>query len=119
MGGWLLWRNRDTWSAWESFNLIIPIGYISTVYLWSYDQLPYLIPIVWVIGALVKRYKSYIQAFIFLIALELFSFFALVKLAETAKDLWSAGTSILVLGAVLWLTLPPTSTENPGTPPAV
>jgi len=111
-GGFYLWRN-PTLTAWQAFNLIVPLAFVSTIYLWAYDQLPYLIPMVWVIGTLVKRYKSYIQAFIFLIVLELISFFALVKQAETMSDLWSLGTTILTLGAVLWLTLRPTPVQNP------
>jgi hypothetical protein len=118
LGGFLLWRKRSQWSDWEAFNFILPLGFISTIYLWAYDQLPYLIPIVWVIGALIYKYKSYLQAFAFLIALELVSFFALVKQAETTKDLWSLGTTILVLGTVLWLSLRPTSTASRDTPPA-
>jgi hypothetical protein len=116
-GGFYLWRNESL-KAWEAFNIILPLAFVSTIYLWAYDQLPYLIPIVWVIGMLVGKYKSYLQAFAFLIALELVSFFALVKQAETKKDLWSLATTILVLGAVLWL-MRPTSTANRDTPPAV
>jgi hypothetical protein len=118
VGGFLLWRYQSKLTDWQAFNLIIPIGFLATIYLWAYDQLPYLIPIVWVIGTLVKKFKSYIQAFIFLVALELISFFALVKQAETTKDLWSLGTTLFVLGAVVWLTLRPISTVNRDTPSA-
>ncbi len=119
LGGFFLWRNQSRLTAWEAFNIIIPVGFVSTIYLWAYDQLPYLIPIVWVIGALVQKYKSYLQAFVFLIALELVSFFALVKQAETTKDLWSLGTTILVLGAALWLNLRSISIANQDNSPAV
>jgi hypothetical protein len=118
LGGFYLWRHPKL-TAWEAFNIILPIGFVSTIYLWAYDQLPYLIPIVWVIGTLVKKFKSYIQAFIFLAVLELISFFALVKQADTTKDLWSLGTTLFVLGAVLWLSLQPISTANQDTPPTV
>jgi hypothetical protein len=101
LGGFFLWRNQSKLTAWEAFNIILPIAFVSTIYLWAYDQLPYLIPIIWIIGTLVKRRKNYLNAFIFLIALVLVSFFALVQQAETSKDLWSLGTTILVLGAVL------------------
>jgi hypothetical protein len=92
-------------SAWEAFNFIIPLGFVSTVYLWAYDQLPYIIPIVWIVGSLVKKTKSYIYAFLFLIVLDLVSFFALAQQASTAKDLWSLGTTVIVLGTTMaaWL----------------
>ncbi len=103
LGGFYLWRNQSKITTWEAFNIILPIAFVSTIYLWAYDQLPYIIPIVWIIGTLVTRTKSYIYAFIFLIVLDIFSFYALVQQASTGKDLWSAGTTILILGMVLGL----------------
>ena len=102
LGGFFLWKNRAR-PAWEAFNVIIPIAFVSTIYLWAYDQIPYIIPIVWIIGTLVERTKSYIHAFIFLIVLELFSFYALAQQALTDKDLWSLGTTVVVLGTTLGL----------------
>jgi len=113
-GGVFLWQNHPT--AWEAFNIILPIGFVSTIYLWAYDQLPYIIPIVWIIGTLVKRTKSYLYAFLFLILLDFISFFALMKQADTTKDLWSVGTTLLVLGMVLWLYARPTSTVGQDIP---
>ena len=98
-----LWRNQAQLSAWEAFNVIIPIGFVSTIYLWAYDQILYILPIIWIIGTLVEKKKSYIQAFIFLIVLVLASFTALTLHAYTGKDIWSLGNSIIVLGMVLWL----------------
>ena len=103
LGGFFLWRNHSKVTAWEAFNVILPIAFVSTIYLWAYDQLPYIIPVVWIIGTLVVRTKNYLLTFVFLIVLEIFSFFALVQLASTDKDLWSLGTTILVLGMVLGL----------------
>lgn len=93
----LLWRNQLKWSAWEAMNLIILVGFVSTIYLWAYDQLPYIIPIVWIIGTLIQKQRSILLAFVFLILLDLVSIFALVQQAFTEKDLWSLGTTILVL----------------------
>lgn len=103
LGGFYLWQNQSKLSAWEAFNVILPTAFVSTIYLWAYDQLLYIIPIVWIIGTLVKRTKSYIYAFIFLIALNVFSFYALVQQASTNKDLWSLGTTVITLGMVLGL----------------
>ena len=102
LGGFFLWKNQAR-PVWEAFNVIIPIAFMSTIYLWAYDQIPYIIPIIWIIGSLVKRTKNYIHAFIFLIVLELFSFYALAQQALTDKDLWSLGTSVIVVSMVLGL----------------
>jgi len=103
LGGFYLWQNRIKLSAWEAFNVILPLAFVSTIYLWAYDQLTYIIPIMWVIGTLVVRTKSYRYAFLFLIILDIYSFYALVQQASTSKDLWSLGTTIVVLGMVLGL----------------
>jgi hypothetical protein len=103
LGGFFLWQNQAQVTAWEAFNIIIPIAFVSTIYLWAYDQLTYIIPIVWIVGTLVERTKSYIHAFLFLIVLDVFSFYALVQQAATDKDLWSLGTTVIVLGMVLGL----------------
>ncbi|MBI3166292.1 MAG: DUF2029 domain-containing protein [Chloroflexi bacterium] len=93
----LLWRNQTQWSAWEAMNLILPVTFMSTIYLWAYDQLPYVIPIVWIVGTLAQKQRSILLAFGFLILLDLVSVFALAQQALTEKDLWSLGTTILVL----------------------
>jgi len=99
-----LWRNHAKLTLWQAFNIIIPIAFVSTIYLWAYDQILYIIPIIWVIGTLIERTKSYIHVFILLVILDFFSLYALFQQALTQKDLWSLGTTIIVLGMVLGLT---------------
>ncbi len=111
-GGFYLWQNHARVTAWEAFNIILPIAFVSTLYLWSYDQFPYIIPIVWITATLVERTKSYIYGFLFLIVLDLFSWFALFQQVEISKDLWSLGNTLIVLGAVLWLRSRQTSSGN-------
>ncbi len=103
LGGVYLWRNRERLTPWEAFNVILPLGFVSTIYLWSYDQLLYVIPITWIAAKLIERTKSYIPAFIFMIVLDLFSFIALVVQANTRKDLLSIVTTVLILGMCLLL----------------
>ena len=98
LGGLYLWRGRDQLTPWEMFNIIIPLGFVSTIYLWSYDQLLYIIPITWITATLIERTKSYIPTFIFLIILDLLSFTALLIQASTHKDLLSVAITVLVLG---------------------
>ena len=102
-GAYYLWRNHDRLTAWEAFNLSIPLGFVSTIYLWSYDQLPYIIPITWIAGTLVKRTRSYLQSFIFLIVLDVLAFISLTVQAYTHKDLLSILTTLLTFGMCLWL----------------
>lgn len=94
--GLYLWRNQAQMSAWEAMNVIIPAGFLSTIYLWAYDQIPYIIPIVWITGTLVQKTRNYILAFIFLFVLDAVSLFALTQQALTDKDLWSLGTTLVI-----------------------
>ncbi len=103
IGGNYLWRYRDRLNTWEAFNIIIPLGFVSTIYLWSYDQLPYVIPIVWIVGTLVEQTKSYVYVFIFLVVLDVLSIYSLLVQANTQKDLLSIINTILVLGMCLLL----------------
>jgi hypothetical protein len=96
LSGFYLWKKQAQITAWDALNLIIPIGFVSTVYLWAYDQILYIIPIIWVVGVLVQKTKSYIHAFLFLIILVFYAFFAVGKLSETSHDLWSLGNTLIV-----------------------
>jgi hypothetical protein len=95
--GFYLWKKQAQVTAWEALNLILPISFVSTVYLWAYDQILYIIPIIWIVGTIVFKTKSYVQAFLFLIILDFYAFFAMGKLSETSRDLWSLGNTLIVL----------------------
>lgn len=101
LAGFYLWKKQAQVTAWEAMNLILPIGFISTVYLWAYDQILFVIPIIWIVGVLVQKTKSYIHAFLFLIVLDMYAFFAMSKLGATNHDLWSLGTTLIVLFGIL------------------
>jgi hypothetical protein len=98
-----LWAGRARLSDWEALCVIIPVAFTTTIYLWSYDQFPYIIAIVWIIGTLVERTHTYVFAFLFLILLDLASLLAMALLAGTGRDLWSLANTFMVLGASLWL----------------
>ncbi len=102
-GGWLIWRYDARLAPWELFNLIIPLAFISAFYVFGYDQILYIFPIVWIAGNLLERTRSYVPVFLFLIVLDVVSFVALLIQARTHSDLWSVITTLLVFGLNLWL----------------
>ncbi len=101
--GAYLWHARSVLTAAEAFSLIIPAAFVSTVYLWSYDQILYVIPIVWISIALLERTKSYVWPFLFVLGLVLVSLMALSRQATSHTDLWSLATTGLIL--VAWAAL--------------
>jgi hypothetical protein len=104
-GALYLWRNSLHLSAWEAINLIIPLGFTATIYLWSYDQLLYIIPIVWIAAKLVEVTTSYVPAFLFLLILDIVSLVALAVEANTHKDLLAVIPTVIILGLCLILLL--------------
>lgn len=100
-----LWKKQAQVTAWEAMNLIIPVGFISTVYLWAYDQILYIIPIIWIVGTLVLKTKSYVHAFLFLVLLIIYAFFAMERLIALSHDLWSLGNTLIVFAGLLLASL--------------
>ena len=103
LGVWYLITNRIQLNTWEAFNFIIPVGFFSAVYLWSYDQLLYIIPIVWIAAHLLRRTHSYIAVILFLIIVDVVSFIALAVQATSHQDLLSITNTVLILVLCLWL----------------
>ena len=95
--GFSLWQNQANWSAWEAMNVIIPISFVSTIYLWNYDQIPYIIPILWIVMTLVRKTRRYILPFVFLLLVDVVSLVAMALVVFTGQDRWSLGTSLVVL----------------------
>jgi hypothetical protein len=100
---WALATRGAQLSPWEAFGLIIPIAFATTLYLWSYDEIPYVIPIVWIAAELVRRTASYWAGAGFVILVVVTSVVALYIEATTRLDLMSGLTTVLVLGLGLWL----------------
>ena len=103
VGSYFLWRNRSNWNDWQALSLIIPLGFLTAPYAWSYDQLLYIIPIVWITVRLMRTSRPYLAALLFLLCLDVVSFIALSVQAYTQRDLLSVVTTGLVLGACAWL----------------
>jgi hypothetical protein len=103
IGAFILWRNRTRWTDWEALSVIIPLAFLCAVYLYSYDQMLYVIPVVWIAARLVLKRRSYVPAFAFLIVLDLVSMGALIVQAMTKLDLLSILNTLLVFGMLAWL----------------
>jgi hypothetical protein len=103
LGAYMLWLNRRRWTDWQAFNIIIPLGFLTALYLWSYDQLLYIIPLVWIATQLLTRPRRYGLVTAFLVLVDVVAFVALGVQANTQLDLASLMTTVLVLGMCLWL----------------
>jgi membrane-associated HD superfamily phosphohydrolase len=98
-----LWRRGSRLRAWEAINVILPAAFFSTLYLWSYDQILYIIPLIWIILRLIDRTHSYLAGIGFLALIVAVSFLALLSQANTRSDLLSILTTVLILAGCLTL----------------
>ena len=99
--GSYLWRKRASLSPEQALSLIIPVAFLSTVYLWSYDQVLYVVPIVWVFVRLAEERDSFLMAFAFLSTVIVAAFIALGYQALTQSDLLSGITTLVVLAGFI------------------
>ncbi len=70
----------------SAFNLIIPIAFLTAIYLWCYDQLLYIVPVVWISTRLLTKRRSYVPVLGFLMVLDLLSLVALAVQAYIRQD---------------------------------
>ncbi len=121
-GALYLYHHRQA-SPWTAFNIMIPLGLMSTLYLWSYDFILLAIPITWIASTLIRRFKSYIPPAIFLLSLDLIAFLALWWESLTHDDAWNFALPVLIFGVLLWLLYTskrkPARNEPPGQSQAV
>lgn len=103
LGAVLLWYNRSRWTNWEALNLIILLGFVASAYSWSYDQLLYLVPMMWIVSRLLRVRRGQWLSLGFLLALDVVAFIALGIQATTRQDLASFATTLVVLGMFLAL----------------
>jgi hypothetical protein len=109
-----LWRRGLSLQPWDAINLILPAAFFSTLYLWSYDQILYVIPMIWIILRLIDRTHSYLAGFGFLALMVAVAFIALLSQATTRSDLLSVFTTVLVLAGCLALSSRDSRINAPG-----
>jgi Glycosyltransferase family 87 len=97
-GGVVLWRTRPAFKPWEAFNIILPLAFLASIYTWSYDQVLYVIPVVWIAVGLVERTGSYLATFVFMPLLVAVSVVLLYQQAVLNTDTASILTTLVVLG---------------------
>lgn len=101
LGAYILWLKRARWTDWQAFSFIVPLGFLTALYLYEYDQILYMIPMIWIAARLLARPRPYLLLFAALVSIDLVSLIALAVTAYTQVDIPSIATTLLVLGAFL------------------
>ena len=103
VGAYVLWLKRQAWTDWQAFSFMIPLSFLTALYMWSYDQIIYVIPMLWIATRLLARPRRYLLALGALLVIDGVSFVALMVEAYSHQDLTSLATTVLILGLVVTL----------------
>ncbi len=101
LGAYMLWLNRARWSDWQALSFIVPLGFLTALYLYEYDQILYIVPMMWIAARILAGPWPYVSLFGALVAIDLVSLIALAATAYTHLDIPSIATTLLVLGTFL------------------
>ena len=108
---WFIWKQRDQLGILPVFSLAIALGVLLPPYLWSYDYVLLVIPLVYISLELVCRTASYIRATLILIAFDTLSLVAVILFwlnpASDAltiqRDMWSIWVGLFVCAVCWWM----------------
>ena len=85
LGIWLVFRNHKKWEVWQAACIGIFVALQVTPYLWAYDQILLLLPILLITKYLFRSKKELLAA-IFPLFISLFSFLFLFIAVQSGKD---------------------------------
>lgn len=110
---WIVWKIHARLTPLMAFSLAIPLGLLLPPYIWSYDYTLFVIPIAYIAFELIQRYRTYIFATLFLLALTVLAMVGLTLFwmnpANTAltiqRDMWSIWTGVYMWAVSWWVIL--------------
>lgn len=94
----ILFLKAGELSVVEAFSLAAPVGMLVTPYLWSYDHILLIIPLIWLVYQLILRTEKFTYAMLFLIAMDAVAglgFF--LQGVRPEKDFWNFTVPLLTL----------------------
>lgn len=99
---WLLWKWRwvDPIIAVSS---ALPVAVLVTPYMWAYDQIFLILPLVLIVGRMAERKFPYLVSSTFILFVSIFSIVLVLLAMRVGHDGWSALISLLVLGLMVFL----------------
>ena len=101
----LLWIYRRTWSPLLVLSLIILVANLITPYMYPYDQLILVVPVLYIVYNLIERGYPFLVSALFFIVISVIELLFLPLAFISQTDSLSAIIPILLLGAVLYFAL--------------
>lgn len=100
----VIWRRKEA-SSLHLFSLVIPVSLVITPYIWPYDHILLILPILHLALSLYQPGRTYLQAALVPLAVSVLSFALLLLAVWLNQDTWSVLLPVSVFLAVL--ALPP------------
>jgi hypothetical protein len=104
----LFFLKAKEFSAVAAFGVAAPVGMLITPYLWSYDHILLLIPLIWLTYHWIVRTKKFVFAVLFLLIMDVLAgvgFF--LQGLRPEKDFWNFVIPLCVMGLALFFILRP------------
>lgn len=111
-GMFMFWKYSSRWNSWLAGSVAILVGLLITPYLWAYDQILLIIPILHITSLMAKLKVRYL--YVSLVPL-IFSFISLLLLFAAmyiGKDVGSILLTLIVGGILVWLEMYSRKKEN-------
>lgn len=104
---WLLLKYRDTLTVFGVFSLSTPVIVLITPYIWGYDQLFLLIPMIFIVAVWEKKNGPYLLRSLFFVLIALATYLLQIPAQTLNFDYFSVflplGIFILLLPQLTWL----------------
>jgi hypothetical protein len=99
---WLLWKSRWVDPV-IAIGSALAVALLITPYMWAYDQILLIFPLVLIVGQLAERKLPYLVTSTFLIIVSIVAILLILMAMWVGHDSWSATISVLVLGLMIVL----------------
>ncbi len=96
-------RNAKHWSIWMIACMSVVMGLFLTPYLWAYDQVLLILPLLWITIQYYRRYRPTF-ALVLPIVFSLLSYLLLIRAMNTSEDTSSVWMTIII-GLLFFLTV--------------
>ncbi len=104
----IFFRKAQALSAMQTFAIAAPLAMLVTPYLWSYDHILLIVPLVGLSDQLIVRTKKFFFAVLFLIVIDVLAGFTFSLQNTPARmDFWSISVPLIILLLTTFFTLRP------------
>jgi len=100
--GWFLIKGRNRLSPLAAIGLSVSVAVLVTPYIWAYDQILLVLPIVYIVTVLMRRGQPYLVGALFFLMVDVAAIGLLLVAVQVGQDYWSGLIPAVVGAALVW-----------------